>query len=182
MNQQHGIFPEPGTIQFERLLPGPPERIWDFLTKSELKAKWLSAGDVEPKVGGKVEFRFKHKNLSEKDDPIPEKYKAMEDGTYFEGRVTEWNPYTKLSYTWGEDTGEESEVTYELIPKKNDKVLLRLTHRRLGDDPTTLISVGAGWHTHLGILADRLEGKEPEGFWKVHVPLEKEYKQLISEQ
>lgn len=179
MNQQHGIFPEPGTIQFERLLPGPAERIWDYLTKSELKAKWLSAGDVEPEVGGKVEFRFQHKNLSETDDPIPEKYKAMEDGTYFEGRVTEWDPYNKLSYTWGEETGEESEVTYELIPKKNDKVLLRLTHRRLGDDPTTLISVGAGWHTHLGILIDVLEGNEPQGFWKVHLPLENEYSKLV---
>lgn len=180
MNKKYGIFPEPGTIQFERLLLGPPERIWEYLTKSELKAKWLAAGDVEPKVGGKVEFRFQHKNLSETDDPIPEKYKAMEDGTYFEGRVTEWDPYTKLSYTWGEETGEESVVTYELIPKKNDMVLLRLTHRRIGEDPIILISVGAGWHTHLGILADRLEGKEPKGFWKVHVPLEKEYEQLIS--
>lgn len=181
MNKQHGVFPEPGTIQFERLLPGPPERIWDYLTKSELKAKWLSAGDVEPGVGGKVEFRFKHKNLSEVDESIPEKYKHMKDGTYFEGRVTEWNPPRKLSYTWGEETGEESEVTYELIPKKNNKVLLRLTHRRLGDDPTVLISVGAGWHTHLGILADRLEGNEPKGFWSVHTKMEKEYERIIGE-
>jgi len=181
MSQQYGTFPEPGTIQFERLLPGPAERIWDYLTKSELKAKWLAAGEVEPRVGGKVEFHFKHSNLSEADDPIPEKYKAMEGGTYFEGRVTEWNPYKKLSYTWGEDTGEESEVTYELIPKKNDKVLLRLTHRRLGDDPDTLISVGAGWHTHLGILADRLEGKSPKGFWKVHNPMEKAYEKRLNE-
>jgi uncharacterized protein YndB with AHSA1/START domain len=181
MKKKHSIFPEPGTIQFERLLPGPPERIWDYLTKSELKAKWLSAGDVEPREGGKVEFRFKHSDLSETDDPIPEKYKHMQDGTYFEGKVTEWNPYKKLSYTWGESTGEESEVTYELIPKKNNKVLLILTHVRLGDDPAVLISVGAGWHTHLGILIDRLEGKEPRGFWKVHNHMEKEYEQRIRE-
>lgn len=179
MNKQHGIFTEPGTIRFERILPGPAERIWEYLTKSELKAKWLSAGDVEPRKGGKVEFKFKHSNLSGTDDPIPEKYKHMEGGTYFEGRVTEWNPYKKLSYTWGEETGEESEVTYELIPQKNNKVLLRLTHRRLGDDPATLISVGAGWHTHLGILIDRLEGNEPKGFWKVHNQMEKEYAQRI---
>ncbi|MEX0662649.1 MAG: SRPBCC family protein [Balneolaceae bacterium] len=180
MNKQHGIFPEPETIQFERLLPGPAERIWDYLTKSEFKAKWLSAGDVEPRVGGKVEFRFQHKNLSETDDPIPDKYKHMVDGTYFEGKVTEWNPYKKLSYTWGEETGEESEVTYELIPKKDEKVLLRLTHRRLGDDPDTLISVSSGWHTHLEILSDKLEGKKPKGFWKVHNRMEKEYEQIIN--
>ncbi len=66
--------------------------------------------------------------------------------------------------------------------KKNHKVLLILTHRRLGNDPTTLISVGAGWHTHLGILTDRLEGNQTEGFWSVHVPLEEDYKQLIRKQ
>ncbi len=73
MNKQNGTFPEPGTIQFERLLPGPAARIWDYLTKSELKAKWLSAGDVVPRVGGKIEFRFRHNDLSEAVDPIPEK-------------------------------------------------------------------------------------------------------------
>ncbi len=179
MNKQYGTFPEPETIRFERLLHGPAERVWDYLTKSELKAKWLSAGDVEPKVGGKVEQRFHHKDLSEKDDPIPEKYKTMEDGTYFEGRVVEWDPPTLLSYTWGEETGEESLVTFELIPKENDKVLLILTHQRLGDDRNILISVAAGWHTHLGILVDRLEQKEPEGFWKVHTKKEKEYEQRM---
>lgn len=181
MNKKYGIFPEPGTVQFERLLPGPPERIWDYLIKSELKAKWLAAGEVEPRIGGKVEFRFCHKDLSESDDPIPEKYKHMEDGTYFEGRVTAWDPPKLLRYTWGEETGEESEVTYELIPK-DDKVLLILTHVRLGDDPDVLISVSSGWHTHLGILTDHLEGKEPQGFWIIHNRMEKEYGRLIHEQ
>ena len=181
MNKQNGIFPEPGTVKFERLLPGPIERVWNYLTKSELKAKWLSAGDVEPRMGGKVEFRFKHSNLSENDDPIPEKYKHMEDGTYFEGRVTKWDPPRLLSYTWGEETGEESEVTFEL-EQQGDKVLLTLTHRYLGDDPDILISVSAGWHTHLGILVDRVRGKEPKGFWTVHNRMEEEYGQIISAQ
>ncbi|SMO94089.1 SRPBCC family protein [Gracilimonas mengyeensis] len=181
MNKQYGIFTEPGTVQFERLLPGPAERIWDYLTKSELKAKWFCAGDVQPETGGKVEFRFQHKNLSGEDDPIPKKYEDMEDGSSSEGRVTEWNPPKKLSYTWDEDEGEDSEVTFELIPKKDGKVLLRLTHRRLGDDLDTLSGVGAGWHTHLGILVDVLEGRKPKGFWSIHMPLEEEYKRIVSE-
>lgn len=179
MNKNPGTFPEPETIRFERLLPGPIERVWDYLTQSELKAKWLSAGDVEPRVGGKVELRFQHKNLSDTDDPVPEKYKHMQDGTYFTGRVTKWEPPRLLSYTWGEESGEDSEVTFELIPK-GDKVHLVLTHRLLGDDPVILISVASGWHTHLDILSDRLNGKEPQGFWKVHNRMEEEYKKLIN--
>lgn len=179
MNKRHGTFPETGTIRFERLLPGPIERVWDYLTKSELKAKWLSAGDVEPRAGGKVELRFRHKDLSDTDDPVPEKYKHMQDGTYFTGRVTKWDPPRLLSYTWGEESGEDSEVIFELTPK-GDKVHLVLTHRRLGDDPVILISVASGWHTHLDILSDKLNGKEPQGFWNVHNRREKEYKELIS--
>lgn len=178
---KHGTFIESGAIQFERLLPGPIERIWDYLTKSELKAKWFSAGDVEPRVDGKVELKFKHSDLSENDDPIPEKYKNMEDGPYFEGRVTKWDPPHLLSYTWGEETGEESEVTFELIPKEDGKVLLILTHRRLGDDPDILISVASGWHTHLGILVDRMNGQEPKRFWTVHNRMEKEYGKQLAE-
>lgn len=177
---KYGTFTEPGTIRFERLLPGPIERVWAYLTESAKKAKWLAAGDVEPRVGGKVELTFKHSDLSETDDSIPEKYKYMEGGTYFEGRVTEWDPPRLLSYTWGEETGEESEVTFEL-EAKGDKVLLTLTHRHLGDDPETLIGVASGWHTHLGILVDRLSGKEPKGFWTVHNKMELDYGQRLAQ-
>lgn len=179
MVRKFGTLIEPGTIEFEQMLPGPIGRIWEYLTKSELKGRWLAAGEVEPRIGGKVELHFKNSNLSETDDPTPEKYKDMEDGAFFEGKVTNWNPPYLLSYTWSEDSGEESEVTFELIPKDDNKVLLRLTHRRLGDERDMLIGVAAGWHTHLGILAERLEGKKVRGFWSVHTKMEKAYAKRI---
>lgn len=175
----HGTFTGPGTLRFERLLPGPIERVWAYLTESDKKGLWLASGDIEPRVGGLVELKFRHSELSNTDDPIPEKYKHMEDGTFFTGRVTEWEPPRLLSYTWGEPTGEESLVTFTLKPK-GENVLLVLTHRRLGDDPTILISVSSGWHTHLGILTDRLNGNEPQGFWSVHIRMEKEYGKIIT--
>ena len=179
MNNEYGTFPDPETIRFERLVTGPIERVWDYLTKSELKTKWLSGGDVEPKVGGKVEQRFHHKDLCEKDDPIPDKYKNMEDGSYLEGRVVKWDPPRLLSYTWPEGSAIESIVTFELFPKENGKVLLILTHQKLGKDRNMLIGVAAGWHTHLGILVDRLEGKEPQRFWEVHMKMEEEYSERV---
>src|SRR5690625_1659037 len=179
MNKKHGIFSEPGTVRFERLLTGPAERIWDYLTKSELKARWLSAGDVEPKVSGKVIFNFKHSDLTETGDPVPDKYKAMEEGTYFEGRVLISQSFTNLEYTRLEGAGDAPTFTYDLIPHKNNQVLLRLTPRRLSVASAIRISVSAGWHTHLGILADRLSGKKPESFWKVHGEMETVYRSVI---
>jgi hypothetical protein len=34
------------TVEMERLLPGPIEQVWDYLTKPELLATWL--GDANP--------------------------------------------------------------------------------------------------------------------------------------
>jgi hypothetical protein len=38
-----------------------------------------------------------------------------------------------------------------------------------------MVRVGSGWHTHLGILLDRLSGREPRPFWSTHARLEAEY-------
>jgi hypothetical protein len=57
---------------------------------------------------------------------------------------------------------------------------LVLTHRQLPDEKEVQLGVGAGWHTHLGILIDLLEGNTPRGFCKVHMSLEKEYEVLLS--
>lgn len=83
-----------------------------------------------------------------------------------------------LSYTWGEAWGEDSEVTFELIPRGAD-VIMVLTHRRLvGRD--SMVSVASGWHTHVGILIDVLNGREPPGFWSTHARLEKDYEERIA--
>ena len=31
-------------VRFERLLPGPIERVWSYLTDSEKRGKWLASG------------------------------------------------------------------------------------------------------------------------------------------
>lgn len=149
-----------------------------YLTESEKRSQWLAAGDMELRVGGKVEHIFNHDNLTPHEDPVPEKYKGQEEGSRMEGTVTEIDPPRLLSYTWGEDAGFDSEVTFELTPK-DDKVLLTLTHRRLGDNREMLKGIAAGWHTHLGILEDKLNSREPKPFWSVHMGLEKEYESRL---
>ena len=173
-----GKFSEPEIIRFERLLPGPIERVWTYLTESEKRGQWLAAGEMELRVGGKVEHIFNHDNLTPHEDPVPEKYKDQEEGSRMEGKITQLDPPHMLSYTWGEDAGFDSEVTFELTPK-DDKVLLTLTHRRLGTDREMLKGIAAGWHTHLGILVDKLNNNEPNPFWLVHMGLEKEYEKRL---
>ena len=77
------------TVRFQRLLPGPIERVWAYLTESDKRAEWLCAGDAEVCVGGHVDMHFHNASLSGDDDiPRPEKYRDMPERVSFVGKVT----------------------------------------------------------------------------------------------
>ena len=40
----YGARIEPATVRIKRRLPGPVERVWAFLTESDLRRRWLAAG------------------------------------------------------------------------------------------------------------------------------------------
>jgi uncharacterized protein YndB with AHSA1/START domain len=161
------------TVRFERLLPGPIERVWEYLTDSDKRATWLAAGDTEQRVGGRVEMHFHNTTLSTQPDiDPPEKYKDLPETMSFGGTVTLCEPPHRLAHTWDFED-EHSEVCYEL-EEAGDKVRLVLTHRKLATYDE-IISVSGGWHTHLDILEDVLGGREPKAFWEAHTPLEAEY-------
>lgn len=175
----YGVVTASDTVRLERTLPGPIERVWAYLTESDKRATWLAAGDMELRPGGRVEHVFRNSELTPDDEPPPAKYASAPEEQRMEGRITVCEPPRVLAYTWSEEREEDSEVRFELTPQgKGDAVLLVLTHRRLvGRDE--MVSVGAGWHAHLGILADRLAGRTPAGFWRTHTRLEAEYEKRI---
>jgi uncharacterized protein YndB with AHSA1/START domain len=161
---------EPGTVRLERLLPGPVERVWAYITKSDKRATWLAAGEFDLRVGGKIRLEFDNSKLSSDQKP-PEKYRNGGVGK-FDGVITRLEPMRLLAHTWKWDSGD-TEVTYELIPRGKD-VLLTIVHRRL--EPRDLVlSVMSGWDVHTGILEDVLKGVEPRPFWKTHARLAQEY-------
>lgn len=174
---EFGIVTEARTVRFERVLPGPIERVWAYLTESEKRGRWLASGPMELHVGGPVELNFRHADLTSQVERPPDKYSKCADGFTTYGRVTRCDPPRLLSYTWDERSGAASEVTFELTPQ-GEEVLLVLTHRRLGDR-ATMLSVAGGWHTHLGILIDHLNGRDPRPFWSTHARLEAEYERRL---
>jgi len=172
----HGVVTEPGTLRLERLLPGPIERVWAYLTESEKRGQWLATGTMDLRAGGRVELRFRHADLSPVKEPTPAKFKHKEGGAIVTGIVTRCEPPRLLALTWVHRA--ESEVTFELTPK-GDQVLLVVTHRRLADRDE-MISVASGWHTHLGILVDRLAGRTARPFWSVFATHEGYYAERLA--
>lgn len=173
-NLKSGEWIAPGEVRFVRLLPGPIERVWDYLTDSEKRARWFAGGPMEQRAGGRVNFRFHHKNLSPNEKP-PEKYREVHHpGVDMIAEVTQCDPPRLLSFTWESDTpGASSEVIFELTPVGED-VQLVLTHRKLGSDAERA-NVSGGWHLHTAILFAELSGSTPPPLWTAHSQLEEAY-------
>ena len=70
----HGVITEAGSIRFERLLPGPIERVWDYLVDFDKRGTWLASGPMDARAGGEYEYVWRNAGLSGRDDPTPEKY------------------------------------------------------------------------------------------------------------
>ncbi|WP_027135276.1 SRPBCC family protein [Geminicoccus roseus] len=173
----YGTLIAPDTLRFERRLPGPIQRIWAYLTEPDKRARWLAGGPMELRQGGGVTLEFRHADLSATVDDGAAQAGRCDGTATVHGRVTRCDPPRLLAYTWGEDSGQDSEVTFELS-EQDELVHLVLTHRRLRSASGRL-SVAGGWHAHLAVLQDRLAGREPPPFWRTHQRLEAEYRDRL---
>ncbi len=163
-----GTTTEQATVRLERLLPGPIERVWAYLTEPDKRATWFAGGPFDLRVGGRADLHFDHSNISS--EKTPDEYKSKKSD--WSETITRVEPPRLLSYTFG-PAGPESEVTFELETRGKD-VMLVITHRRIADRKTR-VGVASGWDAHVGILEDRLNGIEPRPFWTTHAKLKHGY-------
>jgi uncharacterized protein YndB with AHSA1/START domain len=166
----YGTLTEPATLTIERLLPGPIERVWAYLTEGDLRRQWLAAGEMELKVGASFELVWRNDELT---DPPGQRPPGFGEEHRMQSRITELDPPRKLAFTW-QGSGD---VSFELEPR-GDRVLLTVVHRRL-PDRATLLKVGPGWHSHLDILVACMTGKKPGPFWDSWSRLQKEYERRL---
>ena len=104
------------TIQHSFYYAQSPEKVWEYLTKSELLELWLMKNTFQPIVGADFQFRT---------SPIG----SLDFDGIFYCKVLELVPHKKLSYTWqtGPGNGEinlESVVVWTLVPKGEGTELL----------------------------------------------------------
>ncbi len=166
----YGVLTEPATLTIQRLLPGSVERVWEYLTQSELRRQWLAAGEMALAVGAPFEFIWRNDELT---DPPGTRPEGRSEEHRMQSRITELDPPRKIAFTWA-DSGD---VSIELAPI-GSKVLLTLTHRRL-PDRAHLVGVSAGWHLHLDLLVARLGDEATEPFWDGWTRLRAEYEARI---
>ena len=152
-----GVLSEPATLTIRRVLPGPIERVWAYLTDSDLRRQWLAAGRMELAVGAPFELVWRNDELT---NPPGERPAGFGPEHRMQSRITECEPPRKLSFAW-QNSGD---VTIALDDLVDGQVLLTLTHRRLPDGATSL-NVAAGWHAHLDILVACATSAKKVPFW-----------------
>jgi uncharacterized protein YndB with AHSA1/START domain len=162
----YGSLIEPATLQIQRMLPGPVERVWQYLTDSELRRKWLAAGTMKGQPGADFELVWRNDELTDPPGKTPDGFGGEHR---MKSRVVEFDPPRRLVITWN-STGD---VSFELQPR-GEKVLLTIVHRRFADR-ATLLKHMAGWHMHLDVLVARASGKAPAPFWDGWARLQSEY-------
>jgi uncharacterized protein YndB with AHSA1/START domain len=165
----YGEVIEPNTLRIKRLLPGSIDRVWDYLTDSDLRRQWLASGEMEMKAGAPFELVWRNDEL----ENAGQRPEGFDEEHRMGSEIIEINPPHRLSYRFG----NAGEVTFEL-ERAGDEVLLTLTHRRLpGREMMT--KVAAGWHAHLDVFYAKLAGVTPKAFWDNWAGLKADYEQRI---
>ena len=169
-NDGYGVLTEPTTLTIQRFLPGPIERVWAFLTESDLRRKWLASGDMKMSVGAPFTLTWRNNELTDPPGNPPPGYSNEHS---MESRITELDPPNRITFTWY----TSGTVTFELAPR-GERILLTVIHRGI-PSRDVLLKVGPGWHNHLDVLVARATGKEPKPFWDEFPRLRKEYERRL---
>jgi uncharacterized protein YndB with AHSA1/START domain len=142
------------TVEYRRLLPGPIELVWDYLTKPELLKTWFNGVMLEPRVGGAIEVRFTER-----------KGECGTAGVH--GVIRAFRKPHSFAFSWVQQrrqpdgsikASDEGEVRFEL-QERGDKVLLTLRHA--GIPAHELPNYGGGWHAYLDNLDSHISGAGP---------------------
>lgn len=170
-NDGYGVLTEPTTLTVQRILPGPMERIWRYLTESDLRRTWLASGDMKMEVGAPFTLTWRNSEFTDPPEPLPPGRPAEHS---MESRITELEPLKRITFTWFSG----GTVTFEIEPR-GERVLLTVTHRGI-PSRDVLLSVGPGWHSHLDVLVARANGTPLTSFWANMQRLKVEYEKRLS--
>lgn len=131
-----------------------PDKVWEYLTQSELIEQWLMKNDFLPIVGHDFQFR------------TPAMPKFNFDGIVY-CKVLEIVPLKKLSYSWKGGPGNgrielDSIVEWTLSPKENGTAL-QLKHSGFTEADFTMYSImNDGWFKNVNKIIDQLNAVNNE--------------------
>ena len=141
-------------IKKELVVKAPPARVYKAIIDPEQLTQWFpDIASLEPKIGGKVSFRF----LQSKADNLIDKDYTME------GKVVELEENKKLVYTWKHpDIPDfpQTRVSWVLEETLEGMTKVTITHTGFSDE-STMKSYNEGWSWFSGRLSIFATAKGP---------------------
>ena len=140
-------------LEFERLVPFSPERVWDALTTPAKLERWaMTKATIDGRAGGAIDF--------------------LSGGgqVHTTGKILTWDPPRVFEHERNAEPGgwivtaERSVIRWELSPHGRG-TLLRLVHRWL--PPTLAIKIAPATHVLLDRIEDELAERESADFSEV---------------
>jgi uncharacterized protein YndB with AHSA1/START domain len=125
-------------IVFHRRYARPIEKVWAALTVPERIADWFAEVEtLDLRLGGAIHLAFPG------------------DHAKIKGVITAYEPPQRLAWTWPQQDGSTSTVTFQLEPDGADCLLTLIE-----SDLTLSQGAGnaAGWHAHLEAMQDAVDG------------------------
>ena len=162
----------PTAVRLERLLPGPVERVWTYLTDPDKRALWFAGGPMDLRVGGAATLTFRNADLSYRQINPDNPPSADGIDHVLNGVITRCEPPNVLAFNWNPD-GSGSESTF-YPTQEGDNTRVVITHERISSRKA-MTNVSAGWHVHIGLLIDLLSERPTRSFWPEHTRLVQAY-------
>ena len=132
------VIPE-SAVRFVRDVDAPAQKLWAFLTDSNLLPEWYGDGQIEAREGGKVSLM----------------------GGHIRGVVTGWRPEKFLAYIWNVfepgETVSRRPVSYLEFTLEDSRLIL--IHRPIPQAMQNQTMMG--WHSMLDLIEAGLKGEFP---------------------
>ena len=104
---EFGVRVDNSTVRFERLLPGPIEKVWAFLADSDKRSQWFTSGALPAKVGEPFEMRFHHADYSPHKSPPPPGYENVDaEPQKMTSILLALEPPHRLAFTFGKPVAD----------------------------------------------------------------------------
>ena len=151
---QTGAGGDVTSLRIVRILPAPPEVVFDAWLDPEAIRVWMCPGDIfesvadiDPSVGGSFTIVMRSPGM---DDPHTGEYRVIDRPR-------------QLQFTWSSASTyhQQTLVNLEFAPHGDDECELTLTHAELPPDKVELHSFG--WKGHLRVMIGLLEASALPG-------------------
>ena len=126
-------------VEMEWLVPGTPEQVWEALATGPGISAWFARANIEPKIGGKLEFVFG-------------------EGVTSSGTVTGWEPPRRFAYEergWSEKDPPPVATEIAVTARSGGTCLVRMVHSLFAtsdDWDDQLEGFEGGWPGYFEVL------------------------------